>query len=113
MRSRKHSAFSLTELLMVIAILAALLIAVVSQAKARALRIQCANNVRQLGLALQEFKLDHNFYPPLLDPGDHTENRYWKNALGYEIDIHSNVQYSATGVWHCPAASRPLDSVWN
>ncbi len=109
-------AFTLTELLVVIAIiaiLAALLVAAISRAKGIALRTQCANNVRQLGLALQEFKTDHNFYPPYLDPSDWSENRFWKNALGYEIDIHSNVEYYPKGVWHCPAAYRPSNSIWN
>lgn len=112
----KRSAYTLTELLVVIAIiaiLAALLLPAISQTKGRALRTQCSNNVRLLGLALQEFKADHNFYPPYLDPNDWSENRYWKNALGYEIGIHTNTGYFPKGLWHCPAASRPSNSIWN
>jgi prepilin-type processing-associated H-X9-DG protein/prepilin-type N-terminal cleavage/methylation domain-containing protein len=113
---KKDFAFTLVELLVVIAIiaiLAALLLTAVSQAKGRALRIQCANNVLQLGIALQEFRTDYNSYPPFLDPSDHSENRYWKNALGYEIGIHTNTSYFPKGVWHCPAAYRPSDAIWN
>jgi type II secretory pathway pseudopilin PulG len=52
----------------IIGILAALLLTAISQAKARALRIQCANNVRQLGIALQAFVTDNNVYPLFANP---------------------------------------------
>ena len=97
----------------IIAILAALLLWGISQAKGKALRVECANNVRQLGVALQEFKADHNSYPPFLDPSDHSENRNWKNALGYQMGIHTNNSYFPKGVWHCPAAYRPSNEIWN
>src|SRR5438477_10395791 len=66
MRIANRGAFTLMELLVVIAIigiLAALLLAAISGAKGRALRIQCANNIRQLGSALQGFVQDHRVYP--------------------------------------------------
>jgi prepilin-type N-terminal cleavage/methylation domain-containing protein len=59
-RQNKNPAFTLTELLVVIAIiaiLAALLLAAVSQAKGKALRIQCANNVRDWELGCKRFSL--------------------------------------------------------
>ena len=70
-RPDKKSAFTLVELMVVIAsigILAALLLAVLAQAKGRASRIQCANNVRQLELALQGFVADNHAYPLFANP---------------------------------------------
>jgi prepilin-type N-terminal cleavage/methylation domain-containing protein len=63
-------AFTLIELLVVIAIigiLAALLMPVLSRAKARAQRTQCLNNGRQLGLGWQLYITDNNDALPLND----------------------------------------------
>ena len=60
---RKPGAFTLVELLTVIAvigILAALLLPALAQGKARARRIECVNNLKQTGLAFHVFENDHN-----------------------------------------------------
>jgi prepilin-type N-terminal cleavage/methylation domain-containing protein len=58
--------FTLIELLVVIGIigiLAALLLTAVARAKTEAQRIQCVNNLRQLGIGLQVIPADHRTYP--------------------------------------------------
>ena len=65
MTSRK-SAFTLVELLVVIAIigmLVALLLPAVNAARGAARRSACSSNIRQLGVALQNFQTSFRHYP--------------------------------------------------
>ena len=66
--------FTLIELLVVIAIigiLAAILLPVLARAKTKANRLRCANNLRQINLALQDFANDYESkYPWLLPLAD-------------------------------------------
>ena len=65
--TRQWSGFTLIELLVAVAIigiLVAILLPAVQQAREASRRITCSNNLRQLGVALQNFHSAHRRFPP-------------------------------------------------
>ncbi|HEY5234146.1 MAG TPA: DUF1559 domain-containing protein [Verrucomicrobiae bacterium] len=111
---KKDFAFTLVELLVVIAIiaiLAALLLTASTHAIGIARRTHCANNLRQLGQAMQMFVADKHTYPLVaIDYPDHYTG--WQNTLaGAELDIpvqwDKPAHYPPRSIWHCPSAYLP------
>ena len=112
-KQHNRDGLTLIELLVVIAIigiLAALLLTAVSQAKGKAQQIQCASNLHQLDLTLQQFVQDYQVYP-LYENLDFPKGGYpehkdcWYEALevkALSASKGSNDLYK-TGVWLCPA----------
>ena len=109
-RSFFRGAFTLIELLVVIAIiaiLASLLLPVLSRAKARAWRIQCTSQLRQLGFGFNLFTSDHNDkYPPTAyRTGDYQYQLSWDDYIHRNIggtDSDADLMLGETGALSGP-----------
>jgi len=108
-RAAEHPAFSLIELLTVIAIIgiiAALLLPVLSQAKRRAQQVQCVGNLHQLGIGLANFVSDNHAYPSHFSGPNGDNPGPWELQLergGFD-NSKPKKNFWQVGVWNCPAA---------
>ena len=107
MRGKKKIAFTLVELLIVIAIiaiLAALLFPSLQKAKQRTKQIQCYSGLKQIGLAFTEYANDYNGWIPRSYDTDAGES--WFNRIREYLNIRNNVIYTqekTCGIFKCPS----------
>jgi len=109
----KAEGFTLIELLVVIAIigiLAGMLLPVLNRAKAKAVSINCLNNLKQLTVAVNVYAADHqDFIPPNYINNDNA----WVGGDVSSLpgatnvaDIYAAILFpfsQSAGIYHCPA----------
>ena len=99
----RPAGFTLVELLVVIAIigiLMALLLPAVQAARESARRLQCTNNLKQIGLAIHLYEYTHHVFPPpkLANPG----HNLMTFLLPYMDQKNVHEMYDFTEDWDSP-----------
>ncbi|HEX8551156.1 MAG TPA: prepilin-type N-terminal cleavage/methylation domain-containing protein [Abditibacteriaceae bacterium] len=114
---RPSAGFTLVEILIVLAIigiLAAILFPAFLTARGKARTAACTSNLRQLGMAMEQYTADNDRYPRGLDPADRETPEIWsdvQSAQGLnfsELRLLPDVldSYVKTRqIWRCPSDS--------
>jgi prepilin-type N-terminal cleavage/methylation domain-containing protein len=110
--ARHAGGFTLIELLVVVAIialLAALLLPALARAKAKARRIQCLNNLKQVTIGFHAFATDNGVYPwrlPIKEGGSQTRKKVYYTFLATQVEL------ATPKILACPSDTRRLVQQW-
>jgi prepilin-type N-terminal cleavage/methylation domain-containing protein len=110
-------AFTLIELLIVIAVIAVLLstlLPALQKSKAISMRAVCSGNLRQIGMGMISYSADYNGnFPTLLNDGTSWAGHSWSTPWTLQIAEYLNFHYTASidswgpPIFHCPSGIIP------
>jgi prepilin-type N-terminal cleavage/methylation domain-containing protein len=105
-RSSRKNGFTLIELLVVIAIiaiLASILFPVFARARENARRSSCLSNLKQIGLAVEQYKQDYDGYYP-----------YGRGYItGFWYDLYLDPYIKSPQIKRCPSAPAAWDPTYS
>ena len=90
--------FTVVELLVTIAIMSlllAVLVPAIQSARESARRVQCSNNLRQIGLALHNYHDGCHTLPPGSQVTDYRERPWYSKSFGWPVAILPHIEQSA------------------
>jgi prepilin-type N-terminal cleavage/methylation domain-containing protein/prepilin-type processing-associated H-X9-DG protein len=107
--------FTLVELLVVIAIiaiLASMLLPALRKAKDTAQAIHCKGNLKNLGVAMNNYVIDYDAWFPSYDLGSNPAPRLWYQFIDFYLGGGKEANLATSKVWGCMANPNGGQEKW-